>query len=86
MTKKTHQKIDNLIRSVEREIDMRKRVYPSRILSGRITQGTAEYEIKCMKEVLIILHLVERLNFLEQPETQTKRMILLNTKPELKND
>lgn len=79
-----HKKISNLIRCVEREIIFRRNVYPNRIIAGKMTEGSAKYEIACMREILVILHLVERCSFLDQPETQTQRLILENTKPELK--
>lgn len=79
-----HKRISNLIRCIEREIIFRRNVYPNRIIAGKMTEGTAKYEIACMREILVILHLVERCGFLDQPETKTQRLILENTKPELK--
>ncbi len=37
------------IASVEREIAMRKRLYPRWILDKKITQKNADYEIRCME-------------------------------------
>jgi hypothetical protein len=46
---------DQMVSCVEREIAMRKRVYPSRTANGRMTKAKAEYEIGCMAAVLEIL-------------------------------
>jgi len=43
--------ISDQIKCVEREIDMRRRVYPSRIIAGKMTQGTADREIEIMRHV-----------------------------------
>lgn len=84
--KNRHKEIENLITCAERELKLRRHVYPTLIARGKKTPGAAEYETKCMKEILVTLHLVNRLNFLEQPQTKTERMIFENTHPEMKND
>ena len=84
--KDKHKKIENLINCAEREIELRRRVYPKLVIQGKKTEGAARYEIQSMKEILIILHLVNRLNFLDQPNTKTERMIFENTHPDMKNE
>lgn len=85
-TQNRHKETNNLIACAERELKLRRHVYPNLVARGKKTPKAAEYEIKCMKEILVILHLVNRLNFLEQPQTKTERMIFENTHPEMKND
>jgi hypothetical protein len=38
-------------KAVEREISMRKRVYPNRIETGRMTQAQASYQIVIFEEI-----------------------------------
>jgi len=38
-------------KAVEREIAMRKRVYPNRIETGRMTQAQAAYQITIFEEI-----------------------------------
>jgi hypothetical protein len=38
-------------KAVEREIAMRKRVYPNRIETGRMTQAQASYQIVIFEEI-----------------------------------
>ena len=40
------------ITCIKREIEMRKKVYPSRVNRGLMNQGSADYEIACMEAVL----------------------------------
>lgn len=47
--------IEAQIRCVEREIRMRKRVYPSWVERGRMTQAKAEEELEAMEAVLATL-------------------------------
>lgn len=42
----------DLIRCVEREIEMRRRVYKRRVHDGKMTQGAADREIMLMEHVL----------------------------------
>lgn len=84
--KDRHKEIENLIACAERELKLRRHVYPNLVARGKKTPKAAEYKIKCMKKILVILHLVNRRNFLEQPQTKTERMIFENTRPEMKND
>ena len=77
-------KLDNLIRSVEREIELRRKVYPNRVIQNKMTEGHANYEINCMKEVLMILKILERTDYLTTQDAETSRIILENTKPHLK--
>jgi len=48
------------IASVEREIAMRKHVYPRWVEDGRYTQQKADHEIECMESVLRTLRAVKR--------------------------
>lgn len=48
--------IDEQIASVQREIQMRQRVYPKWCQDGRMTQDKAAHEIQCMESVLRTLH------------------------------
>jgi len=47
-----HYSIDAQIKCVQREIEMRERVYPPRVTSGRMNEHHARHEITCMKAVL----------------------------------
>jgi len=42
---------EDKLRCVEREIKMRKQVYPNRVLTGRMTQVQADREIACMEAI-----------------------------------
>lgn len=44
--------LEEEIAAVEREISLRKRVYPGRVLSNRMKTDRAEREIQCMEAVL----------------------------------
>lgn len=44
--------IDDLIRCAEREIKMRKKVYPWRVRQGKMPQGQADREIRLMEAIL----------------------------------
>lgn len=44
--------IDAQIKSVQREIEMRERVYADRVAAGRMNEHHARHEIGCMKAVL----------------------------------
>lgn len=52
--------IDDQIACVEREIALRRRVYPRWIANKRMTERTARYEIDVMTEVLNTLKEVKR--------------------------
>lgn len=39
------------IKEIERELKMRKRVFPTWVLQGRITQQVADKRIKIMKDI-----------------------------------
>ena len=80
-----HKKIGNLIRSVEREIEYRRRIYPLRVTKGTMTEGQYRYELNCMKEIRIILHVLERTGYMTTPDAKITREILERTKPELAN-
>lgn len=54
--------ISQLIASAERELAMRRRVYPRRVANGRMSQRDADHETKCMEEI------VELLKSKSQPE------------------
>lgn len=43
--------LDEQLKCVEREISMRKRVYPRWVADGRMSSQKAEYEIATMNEV-----------------------------------
>ena len=44
-------RLDDLIACVDREIDMRARVYPRQVAAGRLTQARAERELLLMRAV-----------------------------------
>jgi hypothetical protein len=44
--------LDEQIKSVEREIGMRARVYPAWVRGGRMSQEKADHESEAMREVL----------------------------------
>lgn len=48
------------IRCVEREISMRKRVYPGLVIRGKMTEGQKDREIAAMQAVYQTLILAER--------------------------
>jgi hypothetical protein len=48
------------IAEVEREIDMRRRVYPSWIARGKMRQGEADLHISRMEDVLATLLALQR--------------------------
>ena len=79
-----HKEITSLIKCIEREIRYRRQVYPSLVARGKKSEWSSKYEIKCMKEILVILHIIERTGFLEQEDIKTQKMIFENTHPELK--
>ena len=47
--------LEQQIKCVGREIGLRRNVYPKFIISGRITQEKADYEIAAMEAVLATL-------------------------------
>ncbi len=51
--------ITDEIRCIEREIKLRENFYPRWINAGRMTEGKADHEIRCMKAILERLHEVE---------------------------
>jgi hypothetical protein len=52
--------IEDQIKAVEREISMRRRVYPKWIISGRMSQEKAVKEVKAMEAVLETLKEVQK--------------------------
>lgn len=48
------------IKSIERELAMRRRVYPRLIHEGRMRVETAQHEIECMESILLTLQKVEQ--------------------------
>jgi hypothetical protein len=54
--------LDDQIKCVTREIEMRKRVYRKRLLEGKMAQAAADFEIGCMVAIL------QTLSKIEQPE------------------
>lgn len=48
------------IKAVEREIALRKNVYPRLIQDNRMTVAVADHEIECMQSVLATLREVEQ--------------------------
>lgn len=79
-----HKEITSLIKYIEGEVRYRRQVYPSLVARGKKSEWSSKYEIKCMKEILVILHMIERTGFLEQKDIKTQKMIFENTHPELK--
>lgn len=47
--------ITQLIASAERELSLRRRVYPRRVAERRMEQRDADHEIKCMEEIAALL-------------------------------
>ena len=47
--------LEQQIKCVGREIGLRRNVYPKFLMSGRITQEKADYEIEAMEAVLATL-------------------------------
>lgn len=47
------------VASVERELKLRRRVYPRRVADQRMTQQQADYEIEVMTAVLATLREIE---------------------------
>ncbi len=47
--------IDDLVECVNRELKLRKRVYPRWIDDGRMTQKKSDHEIRCMAAILALL-------------------------------
>ena len=43
--------LDELLACIEREVKLRRRVYPRRVADGRMTQALAEKEIRRMENV-----------------------------------
>ena len=52
--------LSDQIKCVEREIDMRRRVYPRRVINKTITEGEKDREIAAMQAVLNTLVLFQR--------------------------
>lgn len=57
--------IKDQIKCVEREIEMRKKVYPRSVLNGRMTPGQKDREIATMTAVLNTLIIAERMHILK---------------------
>ena len=51
--------LDEQIAAVEREIEMRKYVYPRRVAEGKMTTALADRETTRMRAVLATLHMVK---------------------------
>lgn len=47
--------IDEQIAEVEREINMRQRVYPHQVMAKKMSQGTADRHLNLMRDVLASL-------------------------------
>lgn len=47
--------LDDQILTVQREIEMRERVYPRQVAAGRMTERKADHELQCMRAVLTTL-------------------------------
>lgn len=43
---------EDIIKEVQREINMRKRVFPTWVLQGRVKQDVADKRIEIMEEIL----------------------------------
>lgn len=54
------------IKCVQREIDMRNRVYPRLVINGKMTQGQADKELNLMKAVYQTLSIVQQKHLLQQ--------------------
>jgi hypothetical protein len=52
--------LDEQIASVERELGMRRQVYPRRVADNKMTQAHADLEIRRMEAVLVTLRKVAR--------------------------
>lgn len=48
--------LDDQVKAVEREIGMRRRVYPYRVSTNKMTQAQADRETRAMEAVLESLH------------------------------
>lgn len=57
--------IQDQIKCVQREIEMRKKVYPNSVLRGKMTVGQKDKEIAAMTAVLNTLMIAERTHILE---------------------
>lgn len=62
--------LDDQIACVRGEIGMRRRVYPGRVASGRMSQKRADHEVACMEAVL------ETLTALRRPSREQVRQVL----------
>lgn len=57
------------MKEIQRELNMRKRVFPTWVLQGRITQQVADKRIKIMEEILK--------DYQEKAKEEDKQMSLL---------
>ena len=57
--------ISEQIKCIEREIEMRKRVYPRLIINGKMTQGQADRELNLMKHIYQTLVRIDRHPFIK---------------------
>lgn len=65
--------ISEQIKCVEREIEMRRRVYPNLVIRGKMTAGAKDKEIATMQAVYNTLILVQRTHLhkeFNQPKEQ----------------
>lgn len=61
--------IRDQIKCVEREVGIRKAIYPRQVISGKMTTGQKDREIELMQAVLATLRMVERTH-LDKPWNQ----------------
>ena len=47
--------LDQLAQAADREVKMRKRVYPNRVMTGRMTDGFATTQIELMEDIAELL-------------------------------
>ena len=55
--------LSDQIKCVEREINMRRRIYPRRVINKTMTEGEKDREIATMQAVLNTLILAQRAHF-----------------------
>lgn len=57
--------LDKVVAALKREVVMREKVYPVRVLDGKMTQEEADHEVAAMKEALRI---IDALNCGDDPQ------------------
>lgn len=50
----------DLVRAAERELAMRRRVYPNWVASGRMKQDAADHELQAMQQIVDVLAMFQR--------------------------